>query len=163
MMRFGDSVRSCFRNYVTFSGRAQRSEYWWFMLFNLFGSIANSSLDAMVFGVNEDSAGGPFSLLFALGMILPLLSVTARRLHDMDKSAWWMAAPYGVLFLTVLSTELGLNIFAAAGLVATLVLMLLLFVWTVMKGTEGPNRFGPDPLQSDHFAQSRVPTVDRDD
>lgn len=146
MMRFDDAIKTCFRNYVTFSGRAQRSEYWFFMLFNLLGSIANSILDAIVFGVSEDGGAGPFSLLFSLAMLLPVLSVTARRLHDLDKSAWWMAAPYGALAFALLSVAFNLNIFAAASGVAALVLLLLLLVWTIMKGTQGPNRFGEDPL-----------------
>jgi len=162
MMKFDEAIRSCFRNYVTFSGRAQRSEYWWFMLFNLFGNIANASLDAMVFGVSADGTGGLFSLLFALGIALPLLSVTARRLHDMDKSAWWMVAPYGVLLFAVVSAGFDLNIFATVGGIATVVLFIVLFIWTIMRGTEGPNRFGPDPLETG-CTDSRIPSIDRDD
>ncbi|MGV6811544.1 MAG: DUF805 domain-containing protein [Brevirhabdus sp.] len=161
MMKFDEAIKSCFRKYTIFSGRAQRSEYWWFMLFNLFGNIANASLDVMVFGPNPDGSGGLFSVMFALGMALPLLSVTARRLHDMNRSAWWMAAPYGLLFVTILSAGLELNIFAGAGIIATIVLFLMLFIWTIMRGTEGPNRFGYDPLGA-AFADSRIPEVDRD-
>jgi len=162
MMRFDVAIKTCMKKYVTFSGRAQRSEYWWFMLFNLLATVANAGLDSMLFDTRPEETG-PLSALYSILILLPLLSVTARRLHDMDKSAWWMVAPYGVLFFAAISAAFELNIFAAVGGIAALVLLVVLFVWTVMRGTEGPNRFGPDPLQPKATWTSSIPTVDRDD
>lgn len=72
-----EAIKSCFTRYATFSGRASRSEFWWWALFVLLGSIGT----AMV----SDTVSG----LFALGTLLPYLAVAARRLHDIGKSGWW--------------------------------------------------------------------------
>ena len=76
-MDFFESIKSCFSRYATFSGRAARSEYWWWVLFVVLGSVAT----AMV--------GNTVSALFSLGTLLPFLAVAARRLHDIGKSGWW--------------------------------------------------------------------------
>lgn len=72
-----EAIKSCFNNYATFSGRARRSEYWYFCLFNF--------LVGLVLGFT----GIPFlSGLFALITFLPALAVAVRRLHDVGKSGW---------------------------------------------------------------------------
>ena len=77
-MNFLQSVSSCLRQYVGFSGRAARSEFWWFCLFQLLISV----LLAVVIG----HRGSVVSLLLAL----PSLAVGARRLHDIGRSGWWL-------------------------------------------------------------------------
>lgn len=80
-----ESITSVFRNYVNFSGRAQRSEFWWFTLFSF---IMQALLNlAPVVG-----------WIFGLAVLLPSLAVTARRLHDTGRSAWWLMI-YPVLIL----------------------------------------------------------------
>ncbi len=74
-MDFMQSVKSCFSQYVGFSGRAGRSEYWWFFLFQIIVSLVLSFL--------HDMAG-----VLTLGLLLPALAVGARRLHDINKSGW---------------------------------------------------------------------------
>jgi uncharacterized membrane protein YhaH (DUF805 family) len=76
-MNFVDAVASCFSQYATFSGRALRSEYWWWTLFVFLGSIATAIVNDKV------------SFLFSLATLLPYLAVGARRLHDIGKSGWW--------------------------------------------------------------------------
>lgn len=76
-MDFFEAIKSCFNRYATFGGRAARSEYWWWALFVLLGSIGT----AMV----SDTVSG----LFALGTLLPFLAVASRRLHDIGRSGWW--------------------------------------------------------------------------
>ncbi|WP_265950038.1 DUF805 domain-containing protein [Dechloromonas sp. A34] len=75
-MTFGESIQTCFTKYADFSGRASRSEYWWWVLFVF--------LATMVTGVISDK----LSALFSLAVLLPGLAVGARRLHDIDKSGW---------------------------------------------------------------------------
>jgi uncharacterized membrane protein YhaH (DUF805 family) len=75
-MTFVESVKTCFSKYAHFKGRASRSEYWWYALFIVLGSIATSMVSDTV------------SLLFALGTLLPSLAVAARRLHDTNRSGW---------------------------------------------------------------------------
>lgn len=87
-MSFQDSVKICLSKYADFSGRARRSEYWWFFLFNVLVSIVASIIDAILgtrsgnFGVIEGIA--------SLALLLPGLAVGARRLHDTTKSGWWL-------------------------------------------------------------------------
>lgn len=107
--------------YGDFSGRAQRAEYWWFALFCVAGSIAAAILD-LVLGSDLVDGFGLFGLVFALAIILPSLSVAIRRLHDTDRSGWWVC--------------LGL-----IPLIGTIILL----IWYASDGTAGANRFGPDP------------------
>lgn len=80
-MSFADSIRTCFSKYATFSGRARRSEYWWFYLFYILCTIV---LEFIVIAARN---GLPFILL--LGVILPSLAAMVRRLHDTGRSGWW--------------------------------------------------------------------------
>ena len=134
-MTFIDAVRSGFSNYVTFSGRARRSEFWFWVLFAIIAGVVAAVLDSMLFpammdvqtemgdGVASFSAqGGPISALVSLGLFLPGLAVAVRRLHDVDRSGWW--------FLLAFIPLIGI---------------IVLIVWWCTEGTRGPNRFGPDP------------------
>ena len=111
-----ESIKSVLANYANFSGRAIRSEYWWFALYNFVVQIAlivisgllSSSLLVIVYAV------------FALAMFVPSMAVSARRLHDTNRSGWW--------FLLSL-VPLG---------------FIVLIVFFAARGTVGPNRFGPE-------------------
>lgn len=123
-MGFQEAVKKCFSEYITFTGRAARSELWWFVLFILLGNLVFSFLDRMLFGSGMD--GQQVSILgalFSLAVFLPSIAVGVRRLHDLDKSGWW--------YLLILIPLLG---------------ALILIFFFVQKGTTGPNRFGEDPL-----------------
>ena len=80
IMDFMTAVSTCFRKYATFSGRARRSEYWYFSLFTTVVSTALS----LIFGDQAMIAS-----LFALVTLLPGLAVTWRRMHDIGKSGAW--------------------------------------------------------------------------
>lgn len=121
-MGFGEAVTSVFRNYVTFSGRAPRSEYWFWVLFALIVGVIASILDAVIFPWSS-AGGGPVSLIVSVGLLLPNISVGIRRLHDIDRTGWWL--------LIILIPLIGI---------------IVLLVWFCTRGTLGPNRFGPDPL-----------------
>jgi uncharacterized membrane protein YhaH (DUF805 family) len=121
-MNFGQAIKSGFVNYVTFSGRAPRSEFWYWALFVVLVTIAAGILDRGLFDFEESTTTGVFGPLASLVFFLPGLAVAARRLHDLDRSAWWLL------------------------IILTIVGIILLWVWDCIKGTTGPNRFGPDPL-----------------
>jgi uncharacterized membrane protein YhaH (DUF805 family) len=121
-MSFVQAIKSGFSHYVTFSGRACRSEYWFWVLFAVLGGLITAALDAAIFGYHPGVS--PFNGIFGLVIFLPGLAVAARRLHDIDRTAWW---------LLILLTGIG---------------AILLIVWYCFKGTPGTNRFGPDPLPS---------------
>jgi uncharacterized membrane protein YhaH (DUF805 family) len=86
-MPFTDAVRSVLNQYVGFTGRARRSEYWYWILFYIVLSIIASMLDRAVFHTNY---GSWFSAIVGLGLLLPSLAVTVRRLHDTSRSGWWI-------------------------------------------------------------------------
>lgn len=96
-MTFLESIKSCFSNYATFSGRASRSEFWWFQLFQLV-LVAALALT------------GP-GIFLAFATLLPAWAVGVRRLHDIDKSGWnilWYALPgVGLILLLIWNTRRG--------------------------------------------------------
>lgn len=142
MMSFTDAVRKCLNNYVTFSGRAQRSEYWWFYLFFLIAYGVVALIEGLIL------QGITFFILtaiVALGLLLPMLSVSVRRLHDRDMSGWWLLAPIGVSILGAILSAVS----PAIGMIVSILSMIVsigLLVIFCLKGTDGENRFGPDPL-----------------
>jgi uncharacterized membrane protein YhaH (DUF805 family) len=77
IMTFVESIKTCFSKYADFTGRASRSEYWWWFLFVLLATVATSIVSEKL------------SALFSLAVMLPGLAVGARRLHDIDKSGWF--------------------------------------------------------------------------
>jgi len=168
-MGFGAAVASGFNKYVTFSGRAARSEYWyWFLFLMLLGLGLGVAAVFMMLATKSILAVRLIQLVVELGVFLPTLSVTVRRLHDLNRSGWWYGSTVIIwLFLMVLGGTVLLRahqnelagtpamdgipavtyvMLAVLGL-ADLVLGLLLFVWFCMRGTWGSNRFGSDPLR----------------
>lgn len=108
-MSFSESIKICLHKYMDFNGRASRSEYWWFVLLTfLLGFIP-------IIG-----------WILRLVLLLPSLAVQVRRLHDIERSAWWL------LLLVPPITPIGL---------------LILMIMSIFSGTTGYNRYGPDPLQ----------------
>lgn len=90
-MNFGQAVSSCLRNYAVFSGRASRSEFWWFFLFQLLVMLAVSMVSEKLTGLAN------------LALLLPSLAVGARRLHDIGRSGWWQLLMLsGIGFLVLL-------------------------------------------------------------
>ena len=88
-MSFQDAVRTCLQKYVTFSGRARRSELWFFVLFNVIVSFVAGIIDAII-GTRYSNGSGLIQSLASLALLLPNLAVGARRLHDIGRSAWWL-------------------------------------------------------------------------
>jgi uncharacterized membrane protein YhaH (DUF805 family) len=81
-MSFAESIRSCLRKYATFSGRARRSEFWWFHLFYGLCMIVTAML--MI------ATNSAVPAILILGLIVPVLAVTVRRLHDSGRSGGWI-------------------------------------------------------------------------
>ena len=121
-MGFKDAISSGFRNYIGFGGRAARSEYWYWVLFIVLLQIVAWLIDMTLFGFNTTGVN-PMTVLATLATLLPTLAVSARRLHDIDRSGWW------------------------ALLIFTVIGYIVLIYWACLRGTVGANRFGPDPLE----------------
>ncbi len=85
-MTFGQVIAHCFSNYVTFSGRARRSEFWYWNLFIFIGALCALTFDNLVLQ-NMDQT--PIYSIFILATALPGIAVTTRRLHDVNRSGWW--------------------------------------------------------------------------
>jgi uncharacterized membrane protein YhaH (DUF805 family) len=125
---FSEAISSFWTNYVTFRGRARRSEYWFAALFLVLASLAASILDVALFSDQlgeflEDTGGlGIIGALWALAVFLPSLSLFIRRLHDTNRSGWWVL--------------IGLIPFAGA---------IVLLVFALLDSDPGENRFGPSP------------------
>ena len=111
------------KKYAVFSGRSQRSEYWFFVLFYLIIYIVLAVLDGLVF--KSGSQIGILSGVFSLAMIVPSLAVAARRLHDTDRSGWWQ--------LLVLIPLIG---------------VIVLIVFLAQDSKPGENKYGPSPKGS---------------
>jgi uncharacterized membrane protein YhaH (DUF805 family) len=127
-MEFQTAVRTCFRKYAEFSGRARRAELWWFALFTFVASLILGFVDSAIFGMGRGMGGGfqPLGTLFSLAVLLPSLAVGARRLHDIGRSGWWLLI----------------------GLVPIIGILVLIW-WYIQPGDVGPNQYGPDPLGAD--------------
>ena len=100
-MDFATSIKTCFSKYAVFSGRASRSEYWWFALFGIIGGIVTLVIDVMILGYSSESYG-PTNIIFSVVTFLPYLSVGARRLHDINKSGWWQLIALTVIGIILL-------------------------------------------------------------
>lgn len=106
------------KNYVGFSGRARRTEFWMFVLFNVIVSVILSIIDRLI-------GNNILGYIYALAVLLPSLAVAVRRLHDTDRTGWWI--------LIGLIPVIG---------------AIVLIVFYAMPGTVGPNRYGADPKQA---------------
>jgi len=95
-LSFNEAVGTCFHKYFDFTGRARRSEYWYFYLFAFLVSIAATILDANLLGYDWENYG-PLYVISSVFFSIPLISATARRLHDTGRSGWWQ-----LLFFTII-------------------------------------------------------------
>lgn len=128
------------RRYADFSGRSRRKEYWMYVLFLIIVFVVLSVLDSMLglggssssdlstsgerVGASASVHGGVLTIIFWLATLVPSIAVGVRRLHDTDRSGWWLLI----------------------GLIP-LIGGIVLLVFNVSEGTRGPNRFGADPKQ----------------
>lgn len=145
---FSDAVKVCYHKFFTITGRACRSEYWWFVLFVFIAHLVLSF--CAVFPVIGELAGGVGSLL----VLIPFITVSIRRMHDLDKSGLWLLFP---AFLIVIAIFLVLyGALATAGILfflgivlilASAVSVIIIALLMAQPGTYGQNRFGPDPFQ----------------
>tara|TARA_Y100001934_G_scaffold86126_1_gene106989 strand:+ start:2704 stop:3207 length:504 start_codon:yes stop_codon:yes gene_type:complete len=100
MMSFTDSIITVLSKYIDFSGRASRSEYWWFYLATLIVGFGLGIIDGILFGWRfEDPTW--LSDIFNLVILLPILAAGVRRIHDHGKSGWFILVPFYNLYLLI--------------------------------------------------------------
>ncbi len=115
-MEFPQAIESAFKNYINFTGRASRSEFWYFQLFLIMGGLLANILD--IFG----GGGGLLTFLWNVGIALPAISVAVRRFHDIGRTGWWILLPFTII-----------------GVIPYIWMLCI-------KGEEKENKFGADPL-----------------
>jgi len=156
MLDFGEAVRRYYADYVNAEGRAQRSAYWWVLLYQLiiycvlavvvFMADGGPELfEAIGFALEGDNVDFDFNLgpsgiaalvlmaIFALVNFLPDIMLSIRRFHDLGQTGWLV-----LVFMIAGSLPV-------VGVIADIVN----FVWFMVRGTEGSNQYGPDPLGHD--------------
>lgn len=110
------------KKYAVFSGRAQRAEYWYYVLFYLIINLVLGYIDRLMNPAIPQDGAGVLTGVFVLATLIPSLAVGARRLHDTNRSGWWL-------------------LISLIPLIGAVVLL----IFTVQDGTPGDNRFGPNP------------------
>ena len=158
-MEIVKAVKLFFANYLDFSGRASRGEFWWAYLAYFIASILVSIVDAVIGGILYGITGSDILLtsgflinILFLATFIGWISLTARRLQDNGRTGWWQLG-----YLSVIPTIIFWVSFAFAEgpillflsiifTLATIVLYILIFVWLIMPPTEDENRWGRNPL-----------------
>ena len=119
-MNFSKAIQTCMGKYATFTGRGSRSEFWWFYLFTVLVAWAASIVGAVTGGEQMASV---MSLLVNLALMIPGIAASARRLHDTDRSGWWL-----LISLTIIG-------------------IIVLIVFWAQESQQGTNRFGEQPVE----------------
>lgn len=181
MVSFPKAISLGFSGYVNFRDRSTRAEYWWWSLFGFIASIFGVILDVSIFGLiagNWDAADWSlFQNLIGLALFLPGLAVTVRRLHDINKSGWW------VLWFTLIFLAGGIllgigitfffvsftlhTLFAVMLVVSAIILWLativMALIWLCRPSDLGENRYGGlNGTRSTEATESEIKT-DRSD
>lgn len=110
------------KKYAVFNGRARRRECWLFVLFNIIITVALAVIDGVTGSFSAEAGMGMLTGIYALAVLLPGVAVAVRRLHDTDRSGWWL-------------------LIALVPLIGGLVLL----VFMVQDGKPGDNYYGPNP------------------
>ncbi|MBF0136107.1 MAG: DUF805 domain-containing protein [Magnetococcales bacterium] len=116
---------TCLKKYATFSGRARRKEYWYFTLFNIIIMFLLMAADMTTGSFNHEAGMGLLGGVYTLATFLPSLAVSVRRLHDTNRSGWWL--------LIVLIPLLG---------------AIALIIFMVLDGKPGQNQYGDNPKEA---------------
>ncbi len=114
------AIDKAFKNYLNFSGRSNRSEFWYFFLFIFLGNSLTHLIDTYIIGYHPEEMGIVTGIFF-LATAIPQLSITFRRLHDIEKSGWWFLLSF------------------------TLIGLIPLFVWWCTISDPKKNRYGNIP------------------
>lgn len=113
------------KKYAVFDGRARRKEYWLFVLFNIIVGVVLNVVDRMTGTYSADYGMGALGGIYTLAVLLPGIGVSIRRLHDTDRSGWWLL----LIFIPIIGG-------------------IVLLVFMILDGTPGTNRFGPNPKEA---------------
>ena len=125
------------KKYAVFGGRSRRKEYWYFVLFSVIVSLVLSAIDALLGTFSSSTNVGLLGGIYGLAIIVPSIAVSVRRLHDIDRTGWWVL----IHLVPVIGS-------------------IVLLVFAVLDGTPGENRFGSNPKGSTPRRNPRVKAQD---
>lgn len=163
ILGFGEAIKICFQKFFDFTGRARRSEYWWFVLFQVLVSIPCAFLD----GILEAAVGFSFvNSVASLVLFFPSMTVSFRRLHDIGRSGWWIGVSIILVLIGLLAlvasvsfsgvdwtddTAVGSALFSAKlplvwlPIIASIILCIIVFIFSLLDSEKGENKYGPSP------------------
>ncbi len=166
-MTLPEAVKQVLRKYADFNGRATRAEYWWWVLATVIFGTALGALDAFIVSIIVGvGISNPLTTIFHLAILLPNLAVSARRLHDIGKSGWWILVWFVLAVIGWIPVVVGLVLWILRGalegqlegnsfvplivggaitLLLALALLLWIILWMARQGESGTNHYGPDP------------------
>ena len=121
---FPQAVSLGFKNYFKFSGRATRAEYWWWILFTVLSAIGLAVVDTITGTMGMFGDAGLLGFLFELAIIVPSFALGVRRLHDINRTGWWLLLWFVLLIGWI-----------------------VLILWAIERGDKGANKYGLDPRQ----------------
>ncbi|MES2095876.1 MAG: DUF805 domain-containing protein [Pseudomonadota bacterium] len=157
------------KRFADFKGRSRRKEFWMWVLGVIIVTVVLSILDSVLglggrttiepgavdggFSYGAQTSGGILTMIFALAILIPNLAVAVRRLHDTDRTGWWILLPLipyvlGVVVMIVgaASASLAMAGFGGLLMLAGGICGIVLLVFYCLPGTNGPNKYGPDPV-----------------
>ena len=148
-MTFSESIKTVvFKKYATFKGRASRSEYWWYMLFASLISLLGAVIASTLYG--DPSELTLFDIVWLL-IFLPGLAVGIRRLHDVNKSGWWLLYPWLGLILVPIASLFDDTSLMDSMVVISFSLMTLGYLYVlylaIKKSDSGENQYGKNPVE----------------
>ena len=125
MVSLAGAIVLGFQRYFDFSGRSSRSEYWWWILFVIIAGVVLTVADILIGTYNADTESGLLASIFGLVTFIPGIAVGVRRLHDINRTGWWVL--FASLFFWLLFIP-----------------VLLLLYWATRPSDQGDNEYGPE-------------------
>jgi uncharacterized membrane protein YhaH (DUF805 family) len=155
-MRFAQAVSLAFRKTFQFHGRATRSEYWWFALAVMLGTVVLFAIWAVIMNSDVFAPLVPFTFLLPIIMTIPAISLSVRRLHDLNFSGWWLLVYSIVPKIAATASQqaaragvpvVGQQVVPVISILTMIIVYGGFLYYFSQRGTIGSNDYGPDPLE----------------
>ena len=149
-VEFGEAIKLFFKNYVNFSGRSTRSEFWYAFLFTFLVSLGVRFIGRLL----GSSIETYLNWIQMVAFLLPNISIEIRRLHDVGKSGWWILGSFFVMLITVAamlnatSLRSALGLLSIGYLIALVLAIMLIIFWC--RPSVGPNQWGKPAMPTNY-------------
>jgi len=150
-MNFIESVKTCFKKYADFKGRATRSEFWWFQLFTAIATYGTMTLDHLVFGYTFEDVVTPLAIITVVVIIVPSASVAARRLHDIGWSGWVQLPVFATYsaYLDIWFPDFSLSALGLTLMIIGMLSWVALLLILIRDSQPHANKYGMNPKSDD--------------